>query len=417
MSEMAVLELKKYQLQAIKTLLKNHNKRYLVAPPGIGKTAIAFRYLASLNKPNVLFITTPSVRDSGQLTQEASMWNGEGWIASRERFEIVSWSTLARWLVQHEREIMRDPDSWAIIADEVARAKAGVRSQRGKAFLKLTRLVSTWIGMTATPGDSWIDFQAYAVATHLVRNLTEFKRRFCLIATYRGFEDITGYQHEDELDAWWSKVSFQLDPNLLAKELPPRVHHIVQLPTPADYKKTVKTSIAPDGTFLDTASSMRHWCRQDCATAKARRAWITDFIEGVPDPVVFFTNYDCEDEMIAEIHKKSYPNAKVWFINGQVHDIPTAETIGAHDIVVAKYPSACEGLNLQFIHYCVMVSPNDSYSVSDQVRGRIRRHGQTMPQQYYYLQAKGTVEMAIYKALKNKSDFNWDRWEPKKDLE
>lgn len=413
---LSVPRLKEYQTQAVKTLLGNRTKRFLISSPGTGKTAIAMRFLAEIDKPKVLFVTTPSVRDSNQIPAEAKMWNGEEWLLSRERFEIVSWSCLARWVEQNRQELETDSNNWVFIADEVAKGKAGVRSQRGKAFLKLTHIIDCWIGMTATPGDSWIDFQAYAVATHLVRNLTEFKRRYCLIATYRGFEDITGYQREDELDMWWKQVSYQLDQNLLAKELPPRVHHIVQFPTPNDYKKTVKTSIAPDGIFLDTASAMRHWCRQACATAKARRTWVSDFIESVPEPIVFFTNYNCEDEMIAEAHKKAYPKAKIWFINGGVHNIPTAETIGNHDIVVAKYPSACEGLNLQFIHYCVLVSPNDSYSVSNQVRGRIRRHGQTMPQQYYYLQAKGTVEMAIYKALKNKSDFNWDRWKPTDDL-
>lgn len=304
-----------------------------------------------------------------------------------------------------------------ILTHNCHKGKAGIRSKQGKAFLKLTHIVDDWIGMTATPGDRWIDFQAYAVATNLVRNLTEFKRRFCLTVTYRGFEDIIGYQNENELDAWWKANSHQLDPNMLAKELPPRIHHIVQFPAPKSYKKTIKTSLTPEGEFLDTASSMRHWCRRACSTDKARATWITDFIESLDSPAVFFTNYDCEDEMIAKIHHHLHPKAKCWFINGKKHDIPTADTIGKHDIVVAKYPSGAEGLNLQFMHYCVLVSPNDSYSVSDQVRGRIRRHGQTMPQQYYYLQAKGTVEMAIYKALKNKSDFNWDRWEPKKDLE
>ena len=58
----------------------------------------------------------------------------------------------------------------------------------------------------------------------------------------------------------------------------------------------------------------------------------------------------------------------------------------------------------------VIVEANYSYSLSIQGRGRIRRIGQKKPQFYFYLKTEGTIEDAIYEALRTKSDFAEDKW-------
>jgi hypothetical protein len=120
---------------------------------------------------------------------------------------------------------------------------------------------------------------------------------------------------------------------------------------------------------------------------------------------------------VCEIAKKALPKgAKIWRIDGKHHDIPTAETIGKYDIVVAHYLSGGEALNLQFMHYWCSVSPHYSYSTSEQSRGRIRRIGQKHFMRFYYLWADDTIEDDIYACLKAKSTFNEKIWAVQKGL-
>ena len=114
---------------------------------------------------------------------------------------------------------------------------------------------------------------------------------------------------------------------------------------------------------------------------------------------------------MCEIANKVLPkDAKVWRIDGSHHEIPTAETIGKYDVVVAHYLSGGEALNLQFMNYWCSVSPNYSLTTSVQARGRIKRIGQRLPMFFYYLKSKGTIEDDIYRCLKRKQDFSERTW-------
>lgn len=405
------MELHKYQEQALDDL--SSGKHFLILSPGTGKTACAMRWAEQTGKHNLLIVTTASVRDAKQMEQELEMWTSEAYNTSLSSFSVVGWQGLAKWLKIFDANSNDSLDDYAIIFDEGAYAKAGVKSQRGKAFLKLTRRTDCWIGLTATPGDRWIDFQAYAIATGLVRNLTEFRRKFCIMQDFKGFPEIVGYQNTDDLSAWWDSVSVRPDASAVFAELPDEVHKTIRLPTPTGYKKVLKTACRlEDGELIETAPEMLHYLRQMVIMDKHRQDWIADFLENNNEQIVFFTNYKAEAEMVAELCKKHRPAAKVWKIDGESHDIPTAETMGNNDIVVANYKSGSEGLNLQFLHYTVFVSYNYSYSTSIQARGRQKRLGQKHTMFYYYLHSQNTIDDDILKALKSKSDFAAEEWRP-----
>jgi hypothetical protein len=118
-----------------------------------------------------------------------------------------------------------------------------------------------------------------------------------------------------------------------------------------------------------------------------------------------------EEAKLWDIANKVLPkDARIWRIDGKHHEIPTKETIGKRDIIIAHYLSGGEALNLQFMHYWVSVSPNYSYSTSEQARGRIKRLGQKEPMFFYYLWANKTIEDDVYACLKNKSQFSEKVW-------
>lgn len=399
-------ELYKFQEETVRDLLQG--KRIAILGTGFGKTAIAMRWLYEktkiTKKRDILIVTTATKSKSGDMEAEAVMWNGEDWV-SKVNIEVISWHKLRKWQNANSRVL----DRYLYVFDEVARAK-GYMTGMGKGFQNICRETTDWSGYTATPGDKWIDLMPYFVATGHVNNKTDFLRKFCVVQTFKGYPEITHYLNEPVLQRFWRSITSIPDTSAAAKELPRETHKVIEFKAPSDYKQIHKTRISREGELLDTAMGMCHYLRQLCFT-KEKQDWLGDFIEGLGTNCVFFCNYIEEEETVCEIAAKRLPKgAKVWRIDGKHHEIPTPETIGKYDIVVAHYLSGGEALNLQFMNYWCSISPNYSYSTSIQARGRIKRIGQKKPMFFYYLKSVGTIEDDIYNCLKTKHDFSEKTW-------
>lgn len=289
-------------------------------------------------------------------------------------------------------------------------AKAGVSSNRGRSFIQIARQTDYWTGYTATPGDRWIDFYAYFTACGFVKNKTQFQREFCQIQTYKGYPEIIGYQDEKTLRAWWAHITVCPDTQQMIDELPEESHKTIRFKCSPAYKRFKKDRIDENGEFVETVMGYCHKLRQLCLTAD-KLQWISDYLEGLGTNTVLFYNYIEEGEQIAKVAGRVLPKgARVWRIDGKHHEIPTAETIGKYDIVLAQYTSGSASLNLQFMSQWVSVSPNYSYTVSIQARGRIKRIGQKQPMFFWYLVCDDSIEDDVYRCLREKSDFSEEVW-------
>lgn len=404
-------ELFEFQKVAVADL-STKEKHICIMPTGSGKSAVMMRWLyqqnfLSLNSHKVLIVTTPSKRDSGDFMRDADEWNGDGWRLSLEEFEVISWNGLSKWVMAHRNKL----NEWVYAFDEIQKAKAGVSSAMGKAFLKITLNSSLWAGFTATPGDNWLHFYPYFTACGYVRNKTEFKRRFAIEQNYKGFPEITGWTNEDVLKRWWNIISTTPDASQMFKELPRETHKVINFKKPKGYDKIKKERVDENGEFIETTMGLCHKLREISFT-KEKKQWLEDFIGGLGTQAVIFYNYIEEGDEIEEIVKKAQKEAKVWRIDGSHHDIPTAETIGKYDIVLCQWQSGSEALNLQFMNYWVSVTPTYSYMTSVQARGRIKRIGQSKPMFFFYMKCDG-IESDVYKALANKRDFSETVWAEK----
>lgn len=394
------MELYGFQKQSIHDLLGG--KHIVVQATGSGKTAVMMKWLDGIKPKKVLIITTPSKRDSGDFLKDADTWNGSGWRDRLSEFEVISWHGLAKWVKAHTREL----DKWAYAFDEIQKAKAGVSSGMGKAFLIITINSSLWAGFTATPGDNWLHFYPYFTACGYVRNKTSFKRRFAIEQNYKGFPEIIGWRDEDTLKLWWQQISTTPDTSQMFRELPAELHKVIEFKKPKGYDKLRKTRTTEDGEFLDTTMGLCHALREISFT-KEKQQWIEDFISGLGTNAVLFYNYIKEGDELEQIIKKANKDAKVWRIDGKNHDIPKEDTIGKYDIVLCQWQSGSEALNLQFINYWVSITPTYSYMTSVQARGRIKRLGQKKTMYFFYLKCEG-IESDVYKALSEKRDFSED---------
>lgn len=401
-----------YQKEAVEQLT-NPKKFAVIAGMGLGKSACALHWAKTTGLKKWLIITTPSARDSSQWFGEYRMWFGEEPEKSLSSFEVISWAGLAKWVLAHWKEI----EQYAFIADEVAYAKSGVSSQRGKAFLQIAKRTHNWAGFTATPGDRWEDFQAYFVAAGYVRGKTEFMMRFCNVQTYKGYPEIVGYNEVETLRKWWEEMTVVPDTKHVEEQLPPERHYTHHFKPDPYYKNFQKTHTTKDGDFLETCGAYCSYARQLCFT-KEKKQWLADYLETLGTNTVLFYNFTATGDMLEELAYKSLPKgAKVWRIYGGKHDIPTAETIGKHDIVLCQWQAGSEALNLQFISQWVSVEPCYTYSTSQQARGRIRRIGQTADKiVFHYLVCDDSIETDIYAVLKDKSSFAENEWCRQKNL-
>lgn len=404
-----------YQKKAVVNLM--NGKRICLMGVGTGKTAVMFNWLRLVcereNRTKVVIVTTASKARSGDMPREATLWNGDGWVNSLESFEVISWHKLKAWVRTHDMIL----DKYAFAFDEVQKCK-GYSSGMGRAFLTITRMCKVWTGYTATPGDAWKDYIAYFTACDLVKNKSQFLRNYCIVQTYRGFPEITRYVNENELKAMWNSIATAPDTSEMMRELPVENHRVIDFKPPSRYWVVLKDRKRLDNDeLIESTPELCHYLRQLCFT-KDKQQWLSDFIENLGTNAIFFCNYVEEEERVCEIAENVLPKgAKIWRIDGHHHDIPTADTIGKYDIVVAHYLSGGEALNLQFMHYWVSVSPNYSYSTSEQARGRIKRIGQKEPMFFYYLWTNNSIEDAVYKCLKKKGEFSEIIWALKHGLE
>lgn len=400
-------KLYEFQKQAIDDL--DHGKHFAILGTGSGKTAISLNWAehkqAETGKKKMLVVTTPSKRDSGDWTSEMQFFT-PNLEKKLDELEIISWHGLDKWTRQRIGRL----GEYIYIFDE-AKCQAGVSSGMGRAFLKIARHTKDWTLYTATPGDTWIKFYPYFQATELTRNKTHFIHDYCIVQTYKGFPEIVQYVNQDELKDMWASISTAPDTSQMARELPPEIHKVVKFEKPKGYNKVLKEQVSLDGTMLDTAGALTAELRRMCFT-KAKRQWVSDFVEGLGTNAVMFYNFIKTGDELEEIVKKALPKgAKIWRIDGKRHEIPTPDTIGKYDIVLCQWQSGSEALNLQFMHYWVGVEMTYSYSTALQARGRIKRIGQKASNMwFYYLKTEHTIEDAVYNALKNKSDFAEDTW-------
>lgn len=402
------MELYKFQKEAVTQL--DSGKHFIVAGCGAGKTAMALVWAGhackGTGKNKLLIVTTASKSRTGDFEEEAKEWC-PSLLNSLSSFSVISWHKLKAWVDAHA---YKDLSKYVYIFDEVQRAKAGVSSGMGRAFLKIAGRTQDWAGFTGTPGDTWLSFYPYFQSCELVRNKTSFLNRFANIQTYKGYPEIVSWVHEDELNNMWADISFAPDTRKVMAELPEQTHKVFTFKKPTTYNKVVKTRLNEEGEFLDTAGALCAELRRQCFT-KEKQEWVKDFVDGLESGCVFFYNFIKTGDMLEEIMAKVLPKeAKVWRIDGKHHDIPTAETIGSKDMVLCQWQSGSEALNLQFLHYWVAVELCYSYSTANQARGRIRRLGQKHPQWYGYLLTEGTIEQDILACLKGKSEFSEKVW-------
>lgn len=401
-----------------KEYLKNLPAKYIfAADTGTGKTYMSLAHYDNVAYPKPLLILAPAAKvNTGDWERELKEYFAgrimpEYEIYSYEKFSRVP--TVAQYKKTGDRGVWRDylerhPGDFAVICDEVHKAK-NPQSGIGKRVFEVSQNASFFLGLSATPlPNGWIDAANYYKIFGFIKNITDFKKRYCDIQTYKGFPEIRGYWREGELQDYWNRIAKPLSKQR-ALDLPPITSVPVSLAAGPDYIKVQKERLFGDK-FLDNPSALMHALRQSIIEPKV--AWLNNFLDEVSSNTVIFYNYKSELQAIKNMIKKNYKKRIVFEQNGETHTIPRkSEWDGLNrTITLAQYQSGSTAVEMTYADVIVYFSPTYSYSNYEQSIGRIHRHGQNRKCTLYLLCSPATIEKDIWSSLRQKSDFQPAVW-------
>lgn len=271
-----------------------------------------------------------------------------------------------------------------------------------KAFLKITAK-NSWILLSATPGDTWLDYIPVFIANGFYKNRTEFINEHVIYSRYTKYPKVSKYIGTGKL--------LKLRNSILIKMKFERetVSHHIDIPVLFDrdhYKEQVVTrwnfrTNAPVRSASELCYELRYIVNSD-----PDRVDKTIDIWKDKQKVIVFYNYNYELDMLKDAF--SGLDCKVAEWNGHEHEeVPS----GNSWVYLVQYTAGCEGWNCTVTDTIVFFSQNYSYKVMTQAAGRIDRLNTPFSDLYYYhLKSKSGIDLGISQALARKEKFNEDKF-------
>ena len=391
-----------YQRAAIDQM---HNGCILCGGVGSGKSRTSLSYFFMLNggqiecdgikkdmvkKPKDLYIiTTARKRDTLEWEKEMAIF-GLSVHEDLSRYEnkcvVDSWNNLHKYVDVREAFFILDEQ------------RVVGKGQWVRSFLKIAK-VNEWILLSATPGDTWVDYIPVFIANGFYKNRSEFNYKHVEFSRYAKFPKIERYFNTGILNAYRRKILVNMD---FKRET---ISHDVRVVCGYDnaaYKEALKTrwNTFKNAPMLNVGE-LCYVLRRIANTAPQRLSeacWIV----GLHKRVIIFYNFDYELEMLKLAEYPAGTIVKEW--NGHRHDpLPSGENW----VYLVQYTAGAEGWNCTTTDTIIFYSQNYSYKIMKQAAGRIDRLNTPYKDLYYYhLESLAGIDLAIKKALKEKRTFN-----------
>lgn len=388
-----------HQLKAVNNL---RNGSVLVGGVGSGKSRTALGYFfiqnggklnpyAEMRKPvmDLYIITTAKKRDTLEWEQELAVYsmstNAEV-NQYKNRIVIDSWNNIKKY---------ENVVGAFFIFDEQRVVGSGAWV---KSFLKIAK-VNRWILLSATPGDTWIDYAPLFIANGFYKNITEFRRRHVVYSRYAKFPKIERYVDVDRLIECRRRILVIME----FKKQATKKREIIRV----DYDRELYEFALKKhwNVFTEepcqTPSVMCHVLRKIVNRDPSRAEHVLLYFEQHPKLIVFY-NYDYELEILRTLCKEH----SILFgeCNGHKHDnVPTGDAW----MYLVQYNSGSEGWNCITTNSILFYSDTYSYRMMVQASGRIDRLNTPYSELYYaYLRSSSSIDVAIANCLSRKKKFN-----------
>lgn len=399
-----MIELYSYQLDAIEKLKSG---KILCAGVGSGKSRTALAYyflkeckgqlningsgkLKDMEDPKDLYIiTTAKKRDSFEWQKEAGpflLTTKPNNNINNVKLTIDSWNNIKKYSeIKHSFFIFDE--------QRVVGSGAWVKS-----FLKITKN-NNWILLTATPGDTWSDYIPVFIANGFYKNRTEFLREHAIFNRFTKFPKIDHYVNRGKLLRYRKDILVTMQ---YKKETISHNHYILVNYDSVLYKSLIKTrwNFYEEKPIRD-ASELCYLMRKIVNSDEDRLNKVKDILLEKKKAIIFY-NYDYELELLRTLLKSIKIEYSEW--NGHKHmEIPLNESWA----YLVQYSAGSEGWNCITTDTIIFYSQSYSYKATIQAAGRIDRLNTPYKDlHYYYIRSSASIDLAIYKALKQKKNFN-----------
>ena len=365
---------------------KIHNGSILCGEVGSGKSRTALAYfwikecqgsLSPLRRKlntKLIIITTARKRDTGEWQEEADHFRLDP--------VIDSWNNIGKYT---------DEVGAFFIFDEQRVVGSGAWV---KSFLKIVRR-NRWILLTATPGDTWMEYVPVFVANEFYRNRSDFARQHVIWCRYSKYPKVDGYFNEGLLVKHRRDVLVKMP---FRKHTEPE-HIMLYLPYDEERsREVIRRRWNPfTGEPLKDAGDLCR-CLRKIANEDPSRFEAVKTILGEKKRAIIFYNFDYELEILRGLPTQ----VAEW--NGHIHQaLPESERWA----YLVQYTAGCEGWNCTTTDTVIFFSQSYSYKQMTQAAGRIDRMNTPFTTLYYYhLTSRSKIDLAIAKALRAKKNFN-----------
>ena len=383
------MELRDHQKLA---LTKMHNGCILTGGVGTGKSLTAAAYYMQHESPrDVYVITTAKKRESLDWVMEFARFG----IGTAKDATVGGILTVDSWNSITKYEGVQDA---LFIFDEQRLVGSG---QWTKSFIKIAR-ANRWILLSATPGDTWLDYIPVFLAHGFYKNRTEFKREHVVYSFHSKFPKVERYLGVGKLVRHRNNIIVEM----------PYDRHTMRVTkhVSADYNNTKmkrirdnRWNVFEDRPLKDVAemfSAARKLVNSDLSRLEA----VERLMEKHPRVIIFY-NFDYELINLRTLgppwHEEGFKIAE-W--NGHKHEeVPDTKEW----IYLVQYTAGSEGWNCTTTDTVIFYSLTYSYKNFHQAHGRIDRLNTPFSiLNYYVLYSNSWIDGAIRQSLEGKKRFN-----------
>ena len=377
------MKLYPHQEKAVEELA---NGKILWGGVGTGKSLTAAAYYVRKEAPrDVYVITTAKKRDSLDWVNEFARFGIDGVAApGAGRLVVDSWNNIAKYQKTHGAFFIFDEQ-------RIVGSGAWV-----KAFLHIARR-NHWIMLSATPGDTWLDYIPVFVANGYYPNRTAFKREHVIYNSFTKFPKVDRYIGVGRLVALRNHLLVEMPylRNTIRKTYTEIVEHDEKT---LERVTKDRWNVFKEKPLLDVAE-LFSVTRRVVNSDPSRIEKVRELIQKHPRLIVFY-NFDYELESLRSL--ASMTTLAEW--NGHKHQpIPDSESW----VYLVQYTAGAEGWNCTSTDALCFYSLNYSYKIWEQVYGRIDRINTPYTILHYYvLKSNSWIDSAIFKSLSEKRSFN-----------
>lgn len=366
---------------------------------GKSRTAIAYFYqqcggrfwgdVSHMTHPKDLYIiTTARKRDTLEWDKECALFRiSKDVEISIDGCKLVvdSWNNIGKYVEVKDA---------FFIFDEQRVVGSGVWV---KSFLKIAKL-NEWILLSATPGDTWMDYVPVFLANGFYKNKTEFIRRHVVYNRFSKYPKVDRYVETGRLERLRNSILV----NMPYRRQTVQHHEDIFVDFDQELMELVwekRWNPFMSEPIRDISETC--YISRKVVNADLSRLEEVERILDQKKKAIIFYNFDYELLILRTLKSKGFDVAE-W--NGHKHEpIPDSDNWA----YLVQYLAGAEGWNCIETDTVIFYSQNYSYKIMVQSAGRIDRLNTPFIDLYYYhLKSKSVIDKAIDRSLKNKKSFN-----------